>query len=339
MTSSFTNNSSIENFNPLLNNEKIGNYLSHKTIRNKSNKNKYPIKLIEIVEEIDTNAYCEMRRPYLNSNYIPSNIIPTIMRHFFYSNELLFSYNENHGIYKIMVKDLLIDSIINWEHNRPPDMARCPDIARYIYNSKKQIDTVIYLNFNNRTETFEVLDGIHRITALKIIKEYNSQQLDLITQGDFGSANDAQWLYNQYIIVNIRFNATKGELIETFETLNKSIPVSELYICDHNKEKKEDIENIINDWYFKYKNHFSSSVNPQTGNTNRTKFENLLVYLYEKHKIRHSNIDKLRRLLDEANHKISNNISSKVSINIRVRCKESGCYLFLLKNDILEEYI
>ena len=28
-------------------------------------------------------------------------------------------------------------SVKNWEYNRPPDMARCPDIARYIYNSKK----------------------------------------------------------------------------------------------------------------------------------------------------------------------------------------------------------
>jgi hypothetical protein len=259
------------------------------------------------------------------------------MKHNFESSELLFSYSETHGIYKIMVKNLLIDNVVNWEHNRPPDEARCPDIARYIYNSKKQIDTMIYLSYNNRTDCFEVLDGIHRITALKIIKEKNSQPLDLLTHGDFGSANDAQWLYNQYIIVNIRFNATKGELIETFETLNKSMPVSELYICDHNKEKKEDIEKIINEWYFKYKNHFSSAANPITGHTNRTKFENLLVYLYDKHKIRHSNVDKLRRLLDDANEKIANNIPSKVSINIRVKCKESGCYLFLLKN--LEDFI
>jgi hypothetical protein len=118
-----------------------------------------------------------------------------------------------------MINDLLVSSVKNWEYNRPPDMARCPDIARYIYNSKKPIDTMLYLSFNNIKEVFEVLDGIHRITALKIIKEENSKPLDLLDQHDFGSGNDATWLYNQYILVNIRFNATLGELIEVFKNL------------------------------------------------------------------------------------------------------------------------
>ena len=30
---------------------------------------------------------------------------------------------------------------------------------------------------------------------------------------------------------------------------------------------------------------------------------------------------------------------SKASIDIRVKCKETGCYLFLYKNDKLEEFI
>jgi hypothetical protein len=306
----------------------------------KSQKVSKPSILLEIIEEpVITDLYTIARKPYISSEFIPSNIIPIIMNHYFESSELILQFNENHGIYKIMIRELLVDSVTNWEHNRPPDMARCPDIARYIYNSRKSLDTMIYLNFNNIKETFEVLDGIHRITALKIIKEENSKQLDLLEQHEFGSGNDAVWLYNQYIMVNIRFNATKGELIETFETLNKSMPVSELYICDHSKEKKDNIEKIVNEWYFRFKKHFSSTANPVTGNTNRTKFETLLLNLYDKHKIRQSNIDKLRKLLDDANFKISMDIPLNASINIRVKCKESGCYLFLLKNDILEEFI
>lgn len=296
--------------------------------------------LLEISEEtIHVDSYKSARVPFTLSEFIPSNMIPIIMNHYFDSSELILSYSENHGLYKIMIRDLLVSSVKNWEYNRPPDMARCPDIARYIYNSKKPIDTMIYLSFNNLKETFEVLDGIHRITALKIIKQENEKPLDLLNQCDFGSGNDANWLYNQYIIVNIRFNATLGELIESFKNLNKSQVVPELYIRDQVKEKRDIIDTIANEWYVKFKKHFSSSANPNTGNTNRNKFVELLDKLYEKHKIDEYNSNKLRELLELANTKISTNISSKISIEIRVKCKETGCYLFLLKNDILEEFI
>ena len=311
----------------------------------KSKKHKSPI-LLDIIEEllnieepVNTNEYTIIRNIFGSSEYFPSKDISIIMNHHFASCELLFSYNENHGLYKIKIKDLLVDSVTNWEYNRPPDMERCPDIARYIYNSKKHIDSIVYLSFNNLKESFEVLDGIHRITALKMIKTENSKPLELLCPGDFGSANDANWLYEQYLLVNIRFNASLGELIEVFKNLNKSQTVSELYICDHAKEKKDIIEKIVNDWYFRFKKHFSSSANPITGNTNRTKFSNLLLHLYDKHKIRQTNIEKLKTILENANEKISKNIPDKVSIDIRVKCRETGCYLFLLKPDVLEEFI
>jgi hypothetical protein len=305
----------------------------------KSKKTKSLI-LLDIIEEpVKPNEYTIIRNNFGSSEYFPSKDISIIMNHHFASSELLFSYNENHGLYKIKIKDLLVDSLTNWEYNRPPDMERCPDIARYIYNSKKPVDSMVYLSFNNLKESFEVLDGIHRITALKMIKTENSKPLELLCPGDFGSANDANWLYEQYLLVNIRFNASLGELIEVFKNLNKSQTVSELYICDHAKEKRDVIENIVNDWYFRFKKHFSSSANPITGNTNRTKFSNLLLHLYDKHKIRQTNIEKLKNILENANEKISRNIPDKVSIDIRVKCRETGCYLFLLKPDILEEFI
>ena len=292
--------------------------------------------LLEIVEEqvhINTDLYTIARSPYTTSEFIPSNIIPIIMKHFFDSSELVLAYNDNHAIYKIMINELLVSSVKNWEYNRPPDMARCPDIARYIYNSKKPIDTMLYLSFNNIKEVFEVLDGIHRITALKIIKEENSKPLDLLEQHDFGSGNDATWLYNQYMLVNIRFNSTLGELIEVFKNLNKSQTVPDLYIRDQVKEKRDTIDTIANEWIVKYKKHFSSSANPISGNTNRNKFVDLLDKLYDKHKIDESNSDTLRKILDDANRYISTIIPSKASIDVRVKCKETGCYLFLYKND------
>ena len=296
--------------------------------------------LLEIVEEhMDTDIYKITRAPYLACEFIPSSIIPIIMNHYFTSNELLLSFNDNHAIYKIKLKDLLVNNVKNWEYNRPPDMARCPDIARYIYSSKKPIDTMICLCFNNLLEIFEVLDGIHRITALKIIKNENSKPLDLLCPCDFGSNNDAEWLYEQFIIVNIRFNATLGEKIEVFKNLNKSQAVPELYIRDYAKEKRDIIETIANEWFVKYKKHFSSSANPNIGNTNRNKFVDLLDKIYEKHKIDGTSGNILRKLLDNANFIISSNIPTKVTIDTRLRCRETGCYLFLFKNDKLEEII
>lgn len=309
------------------------------SIKSSQSKNKTNILLEIIEEEISDNLYTIARKPYISSEFIPTNIIQIIMAHHFNSSELVLSYNENHGIYKIMIKDLLCDSVVNWEYNRPPDMGRCPDIARYIYNSKKPIDTMIYLTFNNLKETFEVLDGIHRISALKLIREENSKPLDLLETHEFGSGNDANWLYNQYILVNIRFNSTLGELIEAFKNLNKSQAVPELYIRDANKEKRDIIDTIANEWFVKYKKHFSSAANPISGNTNRNKFVDLLDKIYEKHNIRQYNSDKLRKLLENANTRISVNIPVKASIDARVKCKESGCFLFLLKNDKLEEFI
>lgn len=295
---------------------------------------------LEILEEPEETAlYTILRRPYLTSETIPLSIIGEIMRHHFPSNELIMPFSENHGIYKIKINDLLVGSVRNWEYNRPPDMARCPDIARHIYNSKKPIDTMLYLSFNNLKDIFEVLDGIHRITALKIIKEENSKPLDLLCEGDFGSGNDAKWLYNQYILVNIRFNSPLGDLIEVFKNLNKSQVVPDLYIRDTKKEKKDLIEAIANEWYVKYKKHFSPSSNPNTGNTTRNKFIELLDKIYDKHKIDELGGNKLRFLLEDANNKISTNISSDVTVSIRLKCRESGCYLFLYKNDKLEKFI
>ena len=272
-------------------------------LQNKSNRNITKLNkkiVLEIFEDKEENEnenenYSIARSPYVLCESIPLSIIPIIMKHHFTNCKHILSYTNSHHVYKIMIKDILSKSVINWEYNRPPDMARCPDIARHIYNSKKPIDTMIYLSFNNLNETFDVLDGIHRITALKIIKEENSKEFN-VELNEFGFENNAHWLYNQYLLVNIRFNATLGELIETFKNLNKSQNVPDLYICDNNKDKRNIIESIENEWFVKYKKHFSSSSNPNIGNTNRNKFIELLDKLYEKHKIRQCNFEKLKKL-------------------------------------------
>jgi len=127
--------------------------------------------------------------------------------------------------------------------------------------------------------------------------------------------------------------------MEIFKTLNKSQSVPELYIKDNALEKRQIIEQIANEWQIKYKRHFSSSSNPILGNTNRNKFIDLLDKIYDKYKIDSTKINLFKNKLEHANTQISFDIPSKASVDIRLKCKESGCYLFLFKNDKLEEYI
>ena len=293
--------------------------------------------LLEVVEETTSNdLFTVAYMPYTQTEFIPCTLIPMLMDHYFPSvSTMIHAFSDTHVLYKIKIRDLLNGPVKNWEYNRPPDLGRCPDIARYIYNSKSVIDTMFYASFNNRKKTFEILDGIHRLTALKIIAEENKKPPDFLNGTDFGSNSDANWLYDQYVIVNIRFNASLGTLIEIFKTLNKSQTVPDLYIKDQAREKREIIDRIANEWFVRYKKHFSSSASPYLGNTNRNKFVELLDTLYDKNDIDETSANKLRTLLDKMNQNVAQNIPAKATVDMRLKCKETGCYLFLYKNEKL----
>jgi hypothetical protein len=294
--------------------------------------------LVEATDEPKTDdIFTISMRPYKNVEYIPASTLSLLMSHYFPSAEMCHTYNDFHYVYKIQVKDLLVGPIRNWEYNRPPDLARCPDIARYIYNSKNGLDTMLFLSYNNCKEIFEVLDGIHRVTAIKMIAEENQKPRDLLCPSEFGANGDAHWLYNEYMLVNLRFNANLGTLIDVFRTLNKSQTVPELYIKDQTREKRDIIDRVADEWSVLYKKHFSSSANPIIGNTNRNRFVELLDHIYEKYKI--DDTSSLTHLLVKANQRIAENMPVKASIDVRLKCKDSGCFLFLYKNDKLMDFI
>jgi hypothetical protein len=289
--------------------------------------NKKPNFIIEDYEE-------NLLQPYINSEFIPNNIIRQAFILIIPSIEIVHEYSERHFISKIKVRDLLNTPITNWKYNRPPDKVRCEDIAKYIYLSKMPLDTMLYLNFNNKTRTFDIIDGIHRYTSLKIIQENNSS-LDFITPGDYGSNNDAKWLYDSYVILNVRFNSTEGETIELFKTLNKSNPIPDLYIRDLSREKRDTIEIVANNWQIKYKSHFSSNNKPNKPNINRDRFIDLLEKIYTKYNINDNNKITLEKILDRANSYISNNIPRKISHQIIDKCKATGCWLFIYTDEQL----
>jgi len=284
-----------------------------------------------IIEE-DENQEQFLLHPYKNSEFIPTNIIKKAFMLLVPTAEIIHVYSERHFISKIKISDLLNAPITNWKYNRPPDKVRCDDIAKYIYLSKTPLDTMLYLNFNNKTTTFDVIDGIHRYTSLKIIQE-NNATLDFITTGDYGTNSDAKWLYDSCIILNVRFNSTEGETIELFKTLNKSTPIPDLYIRDVSKEKRDIIEIVANNWQVKYKPHFSANNKPNKPNINRDRFIDLLETIYIKYNMNDNTKITLEEVLERANWNISNNYPRKLTQQIIDKCKTTGCWLFIYTDE------
>ena len=291
-------------------------------------------------------SYQDYLEQFGPQEFTPTEHVDVIFKELLPTHIVLHIYSPNHYLIKVIVSDMLNTNMTNWEYNRPPDDTRCQEIATYIHDKKPSLDTMFYLSFTNKTQTFSIYDGIHRYTALKIIN--NNKNTDLLDLRTFGS--NSEHICKQYVILNIRFNATNGELIEAFQTLNKSISVPTLYLRDTSRDKKDTIENIVNEWQIKYKTHFSASSKPNRPNINREMFINLLDDVYEKYKHLDNNnpqdyLKLLKEKLCNANEycKDPNNrpkdIKNEAFVKLLAKCYISNCFLFLHKHEKLIDII
>jgi len=289
--------------------------------------------------ENNPKDFKEIIKIYKTKEFIPISIIPNLISSLIPSIEIIHAYNSDHLICKSKIKDLFNAPIKNWDFNRPPDQIRCQDIANFLCNSKKPIDSMLFLNYNNLNESLEIIDGIHRFTALKMLYKENIKSNNLNNLFDHYSSNDLKCLFDQYIILNIRFNTSIGSLIDIFKGINKSNPIPEIYIRDTSAEKKKIIHNIANKWQILYKGHFSENSKPNKPNINRDRFIDLLDYIYEKHKICEENKELLDQLLENSNIYIKLNPPKKITKTILEKCELNNCYLFLHSIETLENII
>lgn len=262
--------------------------------------------------------------PYEQQEFIPSHLIAPLLSFLFPECTISHTYSASHHVIKMQIKTLLGAPIGNWGMNRPADRMRCEDIAHYMGISKKPVDTMIYASWNNKQKRCDMLDGIHRYTALALLKE-KSSHVDFISS-EFG---DLSWLWESFIFVNIRVNATEGEKIELFKSLNKSNPVPDLYVRDTAKDKRECIEALALDWTTRYKTHFSSSNKPNRPHINRDRFIDVLSDAYDKMNLTEETKMRLGQTLERTNQHISQNVPKKVTPNALQKCEETGCWLFL----------
>ena len=306
--------------------------------------------VIKSIVEQPQGEYHFSRKPFANQDSVPINFIGDVIKHHFGPNSRIIHYFASTILLvAVPVRAFLNAPIQNWCQNRQPDLVRIPDIAQYIYQKKAILDTIPYISYKNKKDCFDIIDGIHRFNALKHIFTENSKTVDLldsVSELPFGANGDALWLYNSEIVINVRFNASIGELIELRDSLNRCQPMPTVLMDDESdagQERKQIIEAIATEWQQKYKKNFSSSSDPaylkNNGQTNRPTFIALLGELYDKYNIDSSRINVLNDGLHQANELVRDAVLSKGhgSMKARERAKETGCYLFIYRNDKLLE--
>lgn len=294
-----------------------------------------------------SEQYQSFRRSHIRSNFVPENFIDYIIEHHFgESSHTLYSYQNSEKLIKIKVINLLSAPIQNWYRNREPDTVRIPTISRYIYESRKLFRSPIYLNYNFKKDKFEIIDGLHRLLSLELLKKLNDRTIQISEDTLWFANGNMDWLYNSELIIHCCFHSTEEDLEEIRNTINYSQP---MLIQDSGPEdlvKKNIINEIANEWQTRYRKNFSDSSNESymksNATTNRTKFIELLSFTYDKYNIDVNRVLLLKQILNEANNKIKEKVLSgqlKSNEKSKQRCQETGCYLFHLKNGQIEDII
>jgi hypothetical protein len=241
---------------------------------------------------------------------------------------VIHQYNKHTRLIKITIGQLLDLPIENWKHNRPPDEFRVAEIVEYIIEQDNEILQPLYIHYNSKIGVYEMLDGIHRYSAMKNVK-------------------GNPLISDKAVFVHLFVDLTYGKLIDIFQNLNKTLPVPELYMnpAQDNVNQKQIIEEIVKEWKKNYKGHFSNSNNYTIPNINDTSFTNILSDLYTSYKVRSK--AKLLERIERANTNIKayiiaddalDEIPIKFSDKQKKKCRDSGCYLFLYKDIAIVKY-
>ena len=222
---------------------------------------------------------------------------------------------KNHTIYLSSSKKIYKHSKI-WSKNRPVDESRLSEIASYI-KKNDSIDGVIYLA-NIPEEGLVCYDGNHRRTSIGLLdKDYK-------------------------VLVDIVENPSYEYLCEKFKTLNKCIPLMELYENPdkYNDEFKIMIYEVLDKICKKWPKHTSSSPNPKRPNFNRDIFGNELTKFIIDNMIYNLNFNILYNALLKLNNYNKENIHNlKLSSKVKEKCINNDCYLFVNKLDNLKLFI
>ena len=249
-----------------------------------------------------------------DSDYLPAEAIMPMLTATFPSLRLLIMYTPEHLLITTTVRDALAAPVVNWRLNRPPDPIRTAAYAHYLQRTHRPIDSMLIISCNHRAQQFEILDGAHRYRSLQLLPPTHP-------------------LLDTSLLLNLRINATEGELVEIFQNINKCIPVPDLYLRDTEKDRRACIERIAATWQLHYASHFRSTISPLKPNTNRDRFMEFLDHAYTVMKLTFETEHQLVERLKELNEELKAN---PIPEKQRQQCEASGCYLFTKRLGELE---
>ena len=242
---------------------------------------------------------------------------------------IVITHTDRHQTYKIKMKKIMKLNMVRWQFNRPANMERVEEIAESLFGKKQPVFFIFQCIYNVEENLFEIIDGIHRYFALKKLN-------NMLEETEANS-----WFYNSYMLIEMKYNYSKGEYIDWFETINKCTPVSEIY-TNSQDEKKEIVEEVVNIYYSKYNCHFKGT-NPYIPNTSREKFTDIVLYICDNFRISTENKKCILKVLEDINKQILqivtiNNpkrFNPKITEKSLKKCNDSGLYLFLAKPEKL----
>lgn len=136
----------------------------------------------------------------------------------------------------------------NWEMNRPPDPSRVEEIVSKLRPNQLMNGTIHVWKYPTDT-IWNVYDGIHRLQAME---KYSRQ-----------TGNSIQ------CIIRFKTPLQIKDIYEEFNTLNRSVPVPEIYLRAPDEPKKTICMRISTQLYTEYKAFHKTSRRPRRPHFNR----------------------------------------------------------------------
>jgi hypothetical protein len=204
-------------------------------------------------------------------------------------------------------------SIENWYLNRPPDNARIPEIIQQLKN-QDYVDGVVYLANNNGS--IICYDGIHRIESLKLL------------------SHDIECNIDHKLFVHYYPSYNEQIIKQKFETLNKCVPVPEIYTSAHKElDVKQNVEEIVRYYTEKYPSMFKPSKKPNIPHENRDAFTDKVYHIIHELQLTQFNYNKILDAFTQFNVLMNEKKRFlKLSVKQLKKCHETNCYIFTRKD-------
>ena len=198
-----------------------------------------------------------------------------------------------------------------WSRQRPADEARVAEIQAWIAH-KKDVQGVISMAWDSK-EGLIVYDGQHRWCACKGVADGGIR-----------------------VLVEIMWDATEEEIVESFQSINRSVSVPELYTDPAMvaESVRPEIMDLVSVLAGKYKDFLSTSDKPNRPNFNRDRLTDELFAIWRddlEKKVPFSSISRaLITLIGEYHSDPYSAPREAVRKNVKMyeKCEKHGFWLF-----------